>query len=104
MALTAVLKLVDGVNANTPALEVIPPQTMVPEELVVSALLPEHVPKLPMVVEPMLETEKSVVVANAAVEEEILKSVWLVSPLTAATESFANGDVEPRPTLPLSRA
>ena len=37
------------------------PQTMVPFE-VVSALEPEQVPKLPMVVEPVFETEKSVVV------------------------------------------
>ena len=48
---------------------------------------------------PVFNTEKSVLVADA-VEEPIAKSVVLVSPLFACTESFANGEVEPIPTFP----
>ena len=49
-------------------------QMMVPDESVLSAFEPEHVPKFPArVVEPVEETEKRVVVAVPAVEEPIEK-------------------------------
>ena len=47
----------------------------------------------------MLETEKSVVVAEA-VEEPMAKSMVLVSLLLAWTESLAKGEVDAMPTLP----
>ena len=49
---------------------------------------------------PVLEMEKRVVVAKAAVEEEIWKSVMLFSPPTAASESLAKGEVVPMPRAP----
>lgn len=51
------------------------------------------------VVEPVLEMEKSVVVAEA-VEEPIAKSVCAVSPLLVWIESLAYGEVEPTPKEP----
>ncbi len=53
------------------------------------------------VVEPVLLTLKSVVVADA-VELPMAKSVVAVSPLLALIENLANGDVEPTPTLLLA--
>ena len=50
---------------------------------------------------PLLNTVKSVVVA-LAVDDAIEKSVVLVSPLLAWTESFAYGEVVPMPTFPPS--
>ena len=49
---------------------------------------------------PVLETEKSVVVA-VAVEELMAKSTWLVSVVLAPMENFAKGEVVPTPTEPL---
>ena len=54
-------------------------------------------------VEPVLETEKSVVVA-LAVEEPIAKRILFVSPLLAWTESFANGVEVPTPNFPAAVA
>ena len=51
------------------------------------------------VVEPVFETENSVVVAEA-VEEPIAKSVVLVEPSLPCTESCAYGDVEAIPMFP----
>ena len=82
-----------------PKVEVAPVEVMLRE--VVSR--PEEKVEVPAAVEvmiPVLSILKRVVVANAAVEDEIWKSVRLVSPPTAASESFANGDVVPRPKLP----
>jgi len=76
------------------------PQTMVPDELTLSALAPEQVPKVEAkVVEPMFDIEKSVVVAEA-VEEPMAKSVVAVSPLFVAIENLANGVLVPTPTAP----
>ena len=52
------------------------------------------------VVEPVLDIEKSVVVADA-VEEPIAKSVVLVEPLFAWIERLANGEVVLMPTNPV---
>jgi hypothetical protein len=62
VALTAVLKLVVGVNhVPTPSPDaVMAPQMMLPEASVVRALAVLQAPKRPMVVEPMFEIEKSV--------------------------------------------
>ncbi len=58
------------------------------------------VPELsPIVVRPVFETEKSVVVA-VAVEEPIAKSVVAVSPLLAEMENLANGELVPTPRKP----
>jgi len=54
-------------------------------------------------VEPIFDTEKSVVVADA-VEDPIANSVVAVSPLLAATENLANGELVPRPTCLKSEA
>lgn len=51
------------------------------------------------VVDPVFETENSVVVAEA-VEEPIAKSVVLVEPSLPCTESCAYGDVEAIPMFP----
>ena len=51
------------------------------------------------VTSPVLETEKSVVVADA-VEEAIAKSVPLTSPSNAWTESLDHGEEVPTPRLP----
>ena len=53
---------------------------------------------LAAVVEPVFDTENSVVVAMA-VELPIIKSAVFVSPFCAWTESRANGVLEPTPTL-----
>ena len=50
---------------------------------------------------PVFDIAKSVVVADA-VDEPIAKSVVFVSPLFAWSESFANGEVVPRPKLPVA--
>ncbi len=52
------------------------------------------------VVEPVFDTENRVEVADA-VEEPIAKSVVLVEPLTACTESVANGDELAIPIAPV---
>ena len=57
-------------------------------------------PKSAMVVEPVLETEKSVVVA-VAVEEPIAKRVVAVEPLFACTANFANGEEVATPRVPV---
>jgi hypothetical protein len=58
-----------------------------------------HGEVLAMLTSPVLETLKSVVVAEA-VEEPMAKSVLFVLPLNACTESFANGEVVPMPRFP----
>ncbi|OGG50071.1 hypothetical protein A2763_04295 [Candidatus Kaiserbacteria bacterium RIFCSPHIGHO2_01_FULL_54_36] len=57
--------------------------------------------RLVAVVRPVLSTEKSVVVAKAAVEEESSNKLLPVNvvPPTAASESKEPGDVVPTPTL-----
>lgn len=89
-----------GVNGypNEPV-PVIAPQAKSPLEFVVTAFEPEHAPKRPIVVVPVLLTLKSVVV-EFAVEEPIANRILLVSPLLACTESRAKGDVEPTPNCP----
>ena len=67
-----VLKSASRVDDAEP-LPVIEPQEMLPEPSVVRAFEPEHEPKRPSVVVPVLEIEKSVVVA-LAVDEPIAKS------------------------------
>jgi hypothetical protein len=54
-----------------------------------------------IVVEPVLSTEKSVVVADA-VDEPMAKRVVLVPPLLAWIDERANGDVVPMATSPVS--
>ena len=54
---------------------------------------------LAIVVVPLFEMEKSVVV-EFCVEEPIAKSVVRVEPLLAWIEESANGEVEATPTLP----
>src|ERR1044072_416144 len=89
--------VVDAAEATDTA-----PETIVPEELVVSAEVPEQVPKVEAsVVEPMFEMLNSVVVAEA-VDEPIANSVVLVSPLLACTARRAYGLVEPTPNLPVA--
>jgi len=56
---------------------------------------------LAIVVEPVLEMEKRVVVA-LWVEEPTAKSALLVSPLLAWTENLANGEEVPTPVVPLT--
>ena len=77
---------------------------MVPFE-VVRALEPLQVPKLPMVVEPVFETENSVEVEKTPAmfdEEAMAKSVWLgVLEAPAWMERVAKGEEVPSPTLPL---
>ena len=87
-------------EAAAPAVTV--PQTIVPFELVLSALLPEQVPKVEAsVVEPVLEMEKRVEVAKVAVDDPMAKSVVLVSPPLAWIEESAKGEVVPIPTWPV---
>lgn len=91
-----------GVNqVPTPSpVAVTVPQTIVPFASVVRTFEPEQAPKFEAsVVEPVFEIEKSVVVP-VAVDEPIAKRVWLVSPLLAAIENLANGEVEPMPKFP----
>ncbi len=51
--------------------------------------------------EPVLSMTKSVVVAPATVEEEMRKRLVLVSVELAEMASLANGEVVPRPRLPV---
>jgi hypothetical protein len=55
---------------------------------------------LAAVVEPVLEMVKRVVVALAAVVDEMKKRFVFVSAEFAEMANFANGEVEPTPTLP----
>lgn len=54
-----------------------------------------------VVAEPVLSIEKRVEVAKAAVEEEIAKRFVFVSPESAKSDIFANGEVVPSPILPV---
>jgi len=65
---------------------------------VVAPLMVRTEPILPIVVLPLASTLKTVVVA-LAVDVETVKSVVVLSEVPA-TESFANGEVVPMPTLP----
>ena len=70
-----VLKSARSVVEAAPLLVTVP-QTIVPDELTLSAFEPEQVPKIEArLVEPVEETEKSVVVAVPADEEPMAKSV-----------------------------
>ena len=101
MLLAAVEPKVVGVNQlPTPSpVPVTVPQTMLPDASVVSALVVLHEPKRPSVVVPVFDTEKSVEVAEA-VDEPMAKRVVAVSPLLAAIENLANGELVPIPMLP----
>ena len=98
VAAEVVPKTLVHTNGAAPLLvPVIAPHTSVPLELVVTAFEPEQVPKLPMVVEPVLETEKSVELIPAEVVEPMAKSVPKVVVEAAWIENSENsGEVEPR--------
>src|SRR3989338_1937861 len=61
--------------------------------------VPEPSEKLPPVMRPVFETEKSVAEAEAVVEP-MAKSVVLVSPLLLWIENLANGELVPTPMEP----
>lgn len=96
-------KLVVPVNGNTPAPPVIAPHVITPLESVVSALPPEQVPKLPMVVEPILLIEKKVELTPRAVDEPTEKMTLVVDDARpeATTLRSARGEVVPMPTVAL---
>ena len=87
---------------------VIAPHIIVPDELVLRADEPEHVPKFPAsVVEPVEETAKRVVVAVPAVDEPIANAVEAACDAKVPptnTESWADGVVLPTLTRPLKYA
>ena len=85
---------------------VISPQDIVPF-VVLSAWLPEQVPKFPIVVEPVLPMENSVVVEKVLptlVEEAIAKSEVWVEDALAKSVRVAKGEEVPMPTLPAKYA
>ena len=70
------------------------------DAVVVAPLMVRTEPLPPMVVLPLLSILKTVVVANAAEDEETLKSC-VALPAVPARESLANGEVVPMPTWPV---
>jgi hypothetical protein len=84
-----------------------PPERLTPFPKVEVAPVPVRLRYVPWMAVAKVEvpavvfgTEKMDVVAKAAVEEEIWKRSRLFSPPTAATESFANGELVPMPRDP----